>query len=230
MTTAELAPRLPSDAGEIARLLRQLGPMSRADLALATGLSRTALNARLDLLRDWHLLSDVGPGESNGGRPPGLVAFAREGGTVVGVDLGATSVDVGITDLGGELMVSHGAPIDVRRGPDEVLGSIDGIIDGLLATNPSARRNLRGIGIGVPGPVEFRTGRPVAPPIMPGWDQFPVREHFEDRYGAPTFVDNDVNVMAAGESWAGRGSDVPDFLWIKLGSGIGCGVVNGGRV
>ena len=89
--------------------------------------------------------------------------------------------------------------------------------------------SLWGIGIGVPGPVEFEAGRPIAPPIMPGWDGYPVRDRFAAR-GTPVWVDNDVNVMALGELTAGCGRGVDDFVFVKIGTGIGAGIVVDGRI
>ena len=88
---------------------------------------------------------------------------------------------------------------------------------------------MRGIGVGVPGPVEFDSGRPVNPPIMPGWDDFPIPEWFAGRYSAPVLVDNDVNIMARGEHrmhWP----DTEHLLLIKVGTGIGCGIVADGHI
>ena len=88
---------------------------------------------------------------------------------------------------------------------------------------------MRGIGVGVPGPVEFDSGRPVNPPIMPGWDDFPIPEWFDGRYGAPVLVDNDVNIMARGEHrlhWR----ETEHLLLIKVGTGIGCGIVADGHI
>lgn len=87
-----------------------------------------------------------------------------------------------------------------------------------------------GAGIGVPGPVRFPEGVPVAPPIMPGWDGFPVREALSQELGCPVMVDNDVNLMAMGEQHAGVARTVADFLCVKIGTGIGCGIVVGGHV
>jgi predicted NBD/HSP70 family sugar kinase len=87
-----------------------------------------------------------------------------------------------------------------------------------------------GIGIGLPGPVEWETGRPVAPPIMPGWDGFDVRGFFSERYHRAVWVDNDVNAMATGEVLAGvaRGND--NAIYIKVGTGIGAGLISQGRL
>ncbi len=86
------------------------------------------------------------------------------------------------------------------------------------------------MGAGLPGPVEFAEGRPVVPPIMPGWDGYPVRERLSARYQVPAWVDNDVNVMALGELRAGIGRGEQELLYIKVGTGIGAGVVSRGRL
>ena len=88
---------------------------------------------------------------------------------------------------------------------------------------------LWGIGIGVPGPVEFESGRPVSPPIMPGWDGYRVRGALR-AVGVPVWVDNDVNVMALGELTAGCGRGRDDFVFVKIGTGIGAGIIVDGRI
>jgi predicted NBD/HSP70 family sugar kinase len=88
---------------------------------------------------------------------------------------------------------------------------------------------VRAIGIGVPGPVEFSTGRPFHPPLMPGWHDFPVPSAFA-RYDCPVFVDNDVNVMALGEIGVAGPEAQENVLVVKVGTGIGCGIVVAGRI
>src|SRR6185503_20160121 len=98
---------------------------------------------------------------------------------------------------------------------------VDRRLDRLLGEVGRPRSALRAMGIGVPGPVEFATGRPNNPPIMPGWNDYPVPEFFE---GVSVLVDNDVNVMALGEhrnAFAGTNH----LLFVKVGTGIGCGIV-----
>jgi glucokinase-like ROK family protein len=89
---------------------------------------------------------------------------------------------------------------------------------------------IHGAGVGVPGPVSFRDGAPFAPPIMPGWNKYPVREMLSQELGCPVLVDNDVNIMALGEHHAGLAKSVDDFLFVKIGTGIGCGIFVDGRV
>jgi glucokinase-like ROK family protein len=108
-----------------------------------------------------------------------------------------------------------------------VLGRVDDLFTQLLAVDSF---EVWGVGIGLPGPVEFRTGQPVAPPIMPGWDGFDVRSYFTKRYDAPVWVDNEVNTMALGELRSGLAVGTRDMIYVKIGTGIGAGLVSGGRL
>ena len=82
----------------------------------------------------------------------------------------------------------------------------------------------------MPGPVEFESGRPISPPIMPGWDGYPIRERFAARYGAPVWVDNDVNVLALGEWRSGVAAGHDDVVVVKIGTGIGAGIISDGHL
>jgi glucokinase-like ROK family protein len=117
--------------------------------------------------------------------------------------------------------------VDLRRGPELVLGRATELIE-KLARDLGVQ--LAGIGVGVPGPVRFREGMPVSPPIMPGWNEYPVRDIIARRFGCPVLVDNDVNVMAVGEHWGGVAKSVENYLFVKIGTGIGCGIVIRGEV
>jgi predicted NBD/HSP70 family sugar kinase len=117
----------------------------------------------------------------------------------------------------------------VAEGPEVVLDWLERSFDQLLAEVGRGREALRGIGVGLPGPVEFATGRPVSPPIMPGWNLHPVGERLSDRFGVPALVDNDVNIMAVGERWT-HWRDEAFMMFVKIGTGIGCGVVASGYV
>ena len=142
-------------------------------------------------------------------------------------DLGATSVDVAVADLDGSLRAHVAEPADIAEGPDAVLGRVDELFQRCL--RDAAPEPVWGIGIGVPGPVEFDSGRPVAPPIMPGWDGYAVRDRFA-RYGVPVWVDNDVNVMALGEVREGVARGHDNVVFVKIGTGIGAGIIAGGRL
>ncbi len=211
----------------ILRLLRDDGPRSRAELGDAVELSRSRLAVELERLDRLGLVETAGLAASRGGRRSSIVRIARQT-RFLGIDLGATSIDIAVTD--GQLRVlSHVAePLDTRQGPEVVIGIALQLVGKLRADDISP--GFVGAAAGVPGPVRFRDGVPVSPPLMPGWNHFPVRETFAAELGCPVLVDNDVNIMALGEKHAGIAKSVDDFLFVKIGTGIGCGIVVGGEV
>ena len=209
------------------RLLRDSGPRSRVELGDAVQLSRSKLAVEVERLVLRGLVETAGLAASRGGRRSSMVRIAHDI-RFLGIDTGATSIDVAVTD--GELRVLCHVfePIDVRQGPDHVIGRALELV-GKLRTDDVAP-GFVGAGVGVPGPVSFREGTAVSPPIMPGWNHFPVRETFSAELGCPVLVDNDVNIMALGEKHAGLARSVDDFLFVKIGTGVGCGIVVGGQV
>jgi glucokinase-like ROK family protein len=208
-------------------MLRDDGPRSRAELADATGQSRTKLGVQVDRLVTLGLAEDGGPAVSRGGRRSTMVRLPADM-RFLGIDIGATSVDVALTD--GELRVLARASqaCDVRSGPAPVLDAVVALAAKLRADG--GQPDIFGAGVGVPGPVSFRDGAPVVPPLMPGWNHVPVRDMLSQELGCPVIVDNDVNIMALGERQSGVARGAEDFLFIKIGTGIGCGVVLGGQV
>jgi glucokinase-like ROK family protein len=209
------------------RLLRDDGPRSRAELGDAVDLSRSKLAVEIDRLVERGMVDTAGLAESRGGRRSAIVQIAGQI-RFLGIDIGATSIDAAVTD--GELRVlSHvSEPVDVRQGPETVIDRALELVSKLRADDVSP--GAAGAGVGVPGPVSFREGVPVSPPIMPGWNHFPVRETFSAELGCPVLVDNDVNIMALGEKHAGTAKSAEDFLFVKIGTGIGCGIVVDGEV
>lgn len=226
-------PAVESDEeGWIVSLVREMGEVSRIDLARRSGLSKSVLTARLQSLRSRGVLEEVGLGASSGGRPPTLLRLAKQNGYLIAVDLGATHIRVAIANLNAEPQIRLQEQVDVSDGPEAVLARVRSLIDETLDRSEVPRDLMKGMGVGAVGPVDFRTGRrwPVSAPTMPGWETFPIRDYFEQAYGWPVLVDNDVNVMALGEQWAGIARKVEDFLFVKLGRGVGCGIVCRGEV
>jgi predicted NBD/HSP70 family sugar kinase len=216
-----------ASAGALLRHVRTGRASSRADLVALTGASRNTVSARVDQLIAANLLAEGGRGWSTGGRPPTLLQLNSRAGCVLAVDLGVTSVDVAVTDLSAQILATVGHPIDIADGPGVVLAEVDRLAQQVLAEAGLTPGDVCAVGVGVPGPVEFSTGRPSHPPIMPGWHDYPIPSAF-GRYECPVYVDNDVNVMALGE--IGIGGSVQDVLVVKVGTGIGCGVIVDGRV
>jgi len=210
--------------------IRQARSRSRAELVTRTGLSRGVVAQRVSELIELGLVVDDELGPSTGGRPPRQMSFRADAGHVLVADLGATSIDVAVTDLDGRILGHRDEPADIAAGPEACLQRVDELFAELTTAMRDLPGRLWGIGIGVPGPVEFRSGRPVSPPIMPGWDDYPVRERFVARYSAPVWVDNDVNVLALGEWRAGIAVGHDNVIVVKIGTGIGAGMISNGRI
>jgi glucokinase-like ROK family protein len=207
-------------------LLRDEGPMSRVALGERLDLPRAKLTGELTRLVDTGLVEIGGPAASRGGRRSTLVHLADDL-RFIAADVGATSINVAVTDGRCEVMAIESEDCEVRLGPTPVLGRVVDLASRVLQKAPG---RVMGAGIGLPGPVSFRDGMPVAPPIMPGWDRYPVRDELAGKWDCPVTVDNDVNVMALGERHAGVARSLDDLIFVKVGTGIGCGIVLGGKV
>jgi glucokinase-like ROK family protein len=214
----------------VLQLLRHRPFFSRADIVDATGLSRARVSQVLTVLHRNNLIAPCKTGESTGGRPPMLFSFNKQARYVIGMDFGATACRIGITNLAGEPLSLREEALDIKLGPELVLSQALTTVRDFLRQQEIRHDSILGIGVGVPGPVEFLTGRPISPPIMPGWDGCQVAEFFRKDFACPVFVDNDVNVMALGEQWAGAGQGVDNFIFIKIGTGIGAGLICNGHI
>jgi glucokinase-like ROK family protein len=210
-------------------LVRYGGVATRPELSRESGLGRTVVAQRVDQLLASGLLSEGTHAPSTGGRPARSLRFRAEAGSILAIELGATSLAVGVADMAGRLLTSYEEPCDIAAGPDAVLGRAEELLDDLLEKRPEDPPAW-GIGIGLPGPVEYAYGRPIAPPIMPGWDGYSVRDRLARRYDVPAWVDNDVNLMALGELRLGLARGEQDVVFIKIGTGIGAGLISGGRL
>ncbi|SDZ25339.1 ROK family protein (putative glucokinase) [Micromonospora pattaloongensis] len=209
------------------RLLRDQGAISRAELADQLEIARPRLLAELDRLVGTGFVTEAGMAASRGGRRSTLVELNPDL-RFAAVDLGASSIDLEVTNGRLEPIAAYSEPSDIRSGPKVILHRVNELL--AKAKVDGVYERLDSIGIGVPGPVSYRDGVPVSPPIMPGWDRFPVRELLTREHGCPAVVDNDVNIMAIGERHGGVAHSVDDFLYVKIGTGIGCGIYLGGEV
>jgi glucokinase-like ROK family protein len=216
---------------EIMACLRtEAGPVSRARLIEALNSSRGKISSEVARLIEKGLLAENGLAASEGGRRSSLLVIPPSAGLIAAVDIGATSIDVALTTLGSELVAHRGEPADVREGPMSVLDRAKILLSELLDEQAASPSDVLAIGVGVPGPVEQASGLLTVPPIMPGWDRFPIRDAFAGEYAAPVFVDNDVNLMVLGEHWGGVAKGVADVIFVKIGTGIGSGIIVGGRL
>ncbi|MCU1543843.1 MAG: family transcriptional regulator [Microbacteriaceae bacterium] len=216
-------------AGELFQLMRDGQPWTRAELAAATGLARSTIALRMDTLLALRLVVPTSDATSTGGRPSTRLVFNPSARVIAAADLGATHAVVALTDLSGTKLAEKRDELRIADGPEVVLNWLIAAIGTLLddiARNPS---DLVAVGLGVPGPVEHVSGKPVNPPIMPGWDGFDIPTWVQQQYRVPVLVDNDVNIMALGErsvNWP----DADHLIFVKVATGIGSGIISGGEL
>ena len=122
------------------------------------------------------------------------------------------------------------ALVNIQDGPKICLDQADQLIQDILAKTNLALKDLLAIGVGVPGPIVSDAGMVLAPPIMPGWDQFPIRDTLEKKWGRPVSLNNDAELGALGEWAAGAGRGESNLAYIKVGTGIGCGLLLDGKI
>ena len=202
---------------------------SRVQIARQTSLARSTIGQHVDYLLRRGIFEETETGASVRGRPPKMLTISPRAGTVAVADVDVSTTRVAIADLTGRLLGRDVLAIPVEEGPDALLDALTERLRALLAAHGGDDVPVREVVVGLPGPVDFQHGCAVRPPIMPGWDAYPVGARLRERFGAPVVVDNDVNLMALGE--AAREDIDPPLLAVKIGGGIGAGIITAdGRV
>jgi glucokinase-like ROK family protein len=216
----------------VLNLVRNSGPIARVVIARQTGLSRTTISTIMEeLLKDGL----VREGEtrsltSSGGRPATLVYFNDTAGYVIGVDMGRSHLTLLLTDLAANIVARHSGPFCIEQGPDYCLTQVGSELQDFLAEQGIAWSQIVGIGMGIPGPLDERLHKLVAPPRMPGWNNVEVQRLLRQQYSVPVYIENDANMGALGESRYGAGRGTTDLAYVKIGTGIGAGLVVGGQL
>jgi predicted NBD/HSP70 family sugar kinase len=228
-TPGNPTPPALSGAGRILQLVREGRARTRTEIMNCTGLGRSTVAQRVDALLASGLLVPGGERPSTGGRPSTMLAFNGDAGIVLAADLGATHGTLALTNLSGQILADRSEPLHIADGPTEILDWIGRGFAELVGRSGRSTAAVRCVGVGLPGPVEFATGRPVSPPIMPGWDRFPVGDVLRERLSTTVLVDNDVNIMALGEAFLSP-TDADHLLFVKAATGIGLGYVTNGVV
>ncbi|GAB3260604.1 ROK family protein [Kineosporia babensis] len=228
--TVESASPATSDAHleQVVRLIRDRQATTRPALMNLTGLSRKIVIQRVDQLIAMGLVREGPAAASTGGRPAGQLDFAADAGCVLVVLLGATGMSAGLADLAGRVLKVRSSELPFGLQPEEALARARMEFAELLG-DPARRGPLRGIGVGVLGPVSPK-GLTMDTFPNSGWSAFSVGDWLSDSYGVPVWVDNEVNLMAIGESLSRTPQPAPSLLYVKVGSGIGAGLINDGRL
>lgn len=217
-------------ANVLQKIRRAKFPLSKSDLAEATGLSLSAISAHVDRLLEEKLIEISRIGVSSGGRKPRHYALNKNIGLILSIELGTSFVRIAFTNFDCEILCLTTSEIQIIDGPIPILTHISKLVDQMMIENNFDRTSVKGIGLGIPGPVDFALGVPISPPLMPGWDRYPIREFWSQYFDCPCFVDNDVNIMALGEHAKGLQFEYNNVIYVNVDSGIGSGIIYNGML
>jgi predicted NBD/HSP70 family sugar kinase len=212
-------------------LLASGAATSRGDLAEALRVAPSTVTAVVRRLIEDGVLLEEGVGQSTGGRRPRILRLRETDGVLAVAELGGRHARVGLCAPGGALRVTEEVAIDIAAGPEQVFGVVSETFARLQASAAPGQA-LLGIGVALPGPVEFPGGRIVGPARMPGWSGIDAPKYLSGSFQnleVPVLVDNDAKAAAIGEH-ATRGHESGDMIYIKAGTGIGACLVSGGQI
>ncbi|MEP6913944.1 MAG: ROK family transcriptional regulator [bacterium] len=204
--------------------VRELGPISRAEIARETALQRSTVSLIVDELRGDGLVEEVS-GESTGGRPPSLLSLRTADAVAIGVDLGTVKTIMATSDLAGRVLEQEEFPTD----PD-VHNALTKMVECAQRLIRKNGGTIEGIGISLPGVVDPETGNLYVPHL--NWRNEPIAETLTRDTSLPVTVDNDANAAALAELWFGRPEirEVRDFILVLVEEGVGTGIVFDGQV
>ena len=216
----------------VMEILRMHGRISQAEIARATGLSRTTVSTLVAELKDAGLVSDVDTrtGHARGGRPGVQLVLRNPAHVVVGIDFGHSHVAIAVADLGHNVLAEHRHDLDVNREAGRALDVAATMFAEVLSEVAVERTSVVGVGMGIPGPVDRARGTAGSATILPGWVGLRIAAEMEQRLGIPVQIENDANLGALAELTWGAGRDCSNFAYIKAATGIGAGIVIDGRL
>ncbi|AYO29965.1 ROK family transcriptional regulator [Biomaibacter acetigenes] len=204
--------------------IRKKEHISRADIAKKTGLNRSTVSALVDELITEGLIVEKGIGTSKGGRKPVILAINKNGGSIIGVDLGVNYILTVLTDLLGKIIWEKRIPIDPQDPPEKNIDLLINMIGKAKENAPDTLKGILGIGIGVPGIVNYEKGLVLMAPNLK-WENVNLKDIIEEKLNIPVFIDNEANTGAIGEKWFGLGKKATNFVYVSAGIGVGTGII-----
>jgi predicted NBD/HSP70 family sugar kinase len=201
--------------------------LTRQELQDSTGLSRVTISQVVQDLLDEKVLVEADQLPSNGGRKANALAINPSHGFIGICYFSATALTVAVSDLSGEIKNKRREISLIEEGPEKALPNATEWLQDALKGIPKSK--LLGIVVGVPGPVEHKTGVVINPPIMRGWDGVNIREHFAKNFKVPVFLENDVNLMVIAEHRLIY-PEIENLIFVKMSTGIGSGLIIDGRL
>jgi glucokinase-like ROK family protein len=199
--------------------------VSRTDIAEELGLTRAGVTVIINELIDHGIILETDSRSTPSGRPPVVLKVNPKCGLVAAIDMGAVHLSVALGDVSARIIEEIEQPFKISNGPQHCLKEASLALQAVLDKCGIEIKDLSAVGISVPGPVITDAGMVMAPPIMPGWDKFPIRDTLEAQWGVPVTLNNDADLGALGEWAYGAGRGERNLAYIKVSSGIGAGLI-----
>jgi glucokinase len=220
-----------TNALRVLKLLRESGSCSKADLVRASGLSAPTITNVVGDLLSADLIKALGEGESNGGRPPDIIAFKAERGCVMAVKITADSVSFLLADLNGKELDTNEMPLEGRKTtPDAICILIGEEVRRLLRKHRKKREQLLAVVVGVPAITNVDEGMVLSISTLENWRSVPLRAKLSKIVDCLVIVENDTNLAAQGERYCGAAQAEETFILIHIGPNVGAGIVLGGQI
>jgi len=216
----------------ILRFIKNEGPISRAELAKRYRISKAAVSEIVGhLLQQGYIIeTGIGSSTSLGGRKPILISFNPKSGYAIGVEIKRDHATVALTDLNAQINARQ--IIAFKRGTalELVIEQLCRIIDVFLKKRWIKTATPMGIGVAIPGLIDYKTGQILESDTLKNWQGFPIKDTFEKRVGIETRVENDVKANCLGECRFGNGKNVQNFVYLWIGDGLGAGIIINGEL
>jgi predicted NBD/HSP70 family sugar kinase len=212
LASAELLQLIHESAGE---------GITRTEVMERTGLKRSSVRSRLEVLFDGGLVVEERGESSTGGRPPGRLKLNSRGGVVLAVIVGSSRATLAVADLAGEILAVGSVRGGLQAGPRDTIASWGEQLEHLLDDADRCTQDVRAVGVGLPGMVDFSSGRPVGSSCMPGWEGFPVADALNARFGVDVLVDGDANLIALAEARCHDEKGIVVAVNADMGFGLG---------
>jgi predicted NBD/HSP70 family sugar kinase len=213
----------------VLEFVRQMGPVSRAQIARDSDLSKPTVSQALAALLEAGLVREAG--RSSGGRGPAAVLYELNprAGWVVGLDVGRDFVRAAVANLSGEIVARRDERARVRS-QRSLISQVGELAHGVAAEAGVRWKQVTFATIGSPGVFDPATGQVALAHALPGWGRTGLVQAVQEELGTKVGFENDVNLAALGEQWLGLGKGVSNFVYLHVGTGVGAGLVLHGEL
>ncbi|GAA3399876.1 ROK family protein [Paenibacillus hodogayensis] len=219
-----------SNMSEVLEKIWQHQQISRVELVEHTGLTSGTITNLTHELIELKVIREFEAVSGNVGRRRVMLGFDTSQYRIIGLDIGRATAEIVVVDLNGKIIRTIERDMSDRKGPDEYFGVIDPLLTEVKQEIEASGLTILGLGVGVPGPMDYGAGTLLDPPNFPGWRNYPLQSVLEQKFGLTTLIEDDARTSAMAERWYGLGRSIQDLVFITMGIGIGGGVVNEGKI